>query len=60
MAARWASICRRYSFQQIENQHLVGHSMSAGCLRLIFKSLYAIGDFSPTPCGGTMLNTLAN
>ena len=27
MTARRASICRRYRFQQIENQHLIGHSI---------------------------------
>ena len=27
MAARRAAICKRYLFQQIENQHVVGHSI---------------------------------
>ena len=27
MAARRTSICRRYPFQPIENQHLIGHSI---------------------------------
>ena len=60
MAARRASICRRYPFQQIENQHLIGHSIERRCLRIIFKSCIAIGHFPRLPAVVPMLNTLAD
>ena len=54
MAARRAAICKRYLFQQIENQHVVGHSIERWLFANHFSSrCIAIGDFPRTPCGGT-------
>jgi hypothetical protein len=61
MAARRPSICRRYPFQPIENQHVVGHSIERRLFATHFQVAELLSEtFPPLPAAVPMLNTLAN
>ena len=47
MAARRAAICKRYLFQQIENQHVVGHSIERGLFATHFQVAVSLLETFP-------------